>query len=91
MLYVISYDIPDDGRRTRVADTLKDFGRRVQYSVFEALLDEALRAQLEHRLGGILALDEDSVRLYAICAECEPKLRIMGLGTRTVEQNVYVV
>ena len=33
---VVSYDVPDDRRRTRLADRLLDFGVRVQYSVFEA-------------------------------------------------------
>src|SRR5690606_13386374 len=33
-LYVISYDIADDARRTDVADALLSYGRRIQYSVF---------------------------------------------------------
>lgn len=36
MLIVVSYDIPNDRRRTRLAHTLKDFGERVQYSVSTA-------------------------------------------------------
>ena len=35
MLYLVSYDISDDGRRRQAMEALKDFGRRVQYSVFE--------------------------------------------------------
>ena len=35
MLYLISYDVTDDARRRHVMEALKDFGRRVQYSVFE--------------------------------------------------------
>ena len=34
MLTVVSYDVRDDRRRTRLAHALKDFGERVQYSVF---------------------------------------------------------
>lgn len=37
-LYVISYDIVDDRKRTKTVDTLKDYGRRVQKSVFECCL-----------------------------------------------------
>ena len=33
-LYVISYDIPDDKRRKKIADLLEGYGQRVQYSVF---------------------------------------------------------
>lgn len=41
MLYTISYDIPDDKRRLKIAKILLDYGPRVQYSVFEAQLDTA--------------------------------------------------
>jgi CRISPR-associated protein Cas2 len=40
MLILVSYDVPDDRRRTRLAHALKDFGERVPYSVFEYRLDE---------------------------------------------------
>ena len=35
MHYTVAYDITDDKRRNKVAKILKDFGKRVQYSVFE--------------------------------------------------------
>src|ERR1700745_1054007 len=50
MLYVVSYDIPDDRRRTRVHSALTGFGTWVQYSVFECFLDRKQRVLLEARL-----------------------------------------
>jgi CRISPR-associated protein Cas2 len=91
MLYLISYDIPDDTRRVRIADTLKDFGHRVQYSVFEALLDGELLDQLRQRVQKIIDEEEDSVRIYRLCGDCEKVLEILGRGTRTVEEKIYVV
>jgi CRISPR-associated protein Cas2 len=91
MLYLISYDIPDDARRVRIADTLKDFGHRVQYSVFEALLDGELLGQLRQRVQRIIDEEEDSVRIYRLCGDCEKVLEILGRGTRTVEEKIYVV
>ena len=91
MLYIIAYDIADDGRRTHIADTLKDFGRRVQYSVFEAQLDTALLAALRQRVERIVDLEDDSVRIYALCGECEEKVTIIGQGRRTTEEKLYVV
>ena len=44
-LIVVSYDIPDDRRRLRLANTLKDFGIRVQYSVFECRLEPDTRTR----------------------------------------------
>jgi CRISPR-associated protein Cas2 len=32
---VVCYDVVDDRRRNRIFKLLKDYGRRVQYSVFE--------------------------------------------------------
>jgi len=40
MLIVVSYDIPDDRRRLQLSKALKDFGKRVQWSVFECHLDD---------------------------------------------------
>ena len=47
MFHVISYDIPDDQRRSRLAKVLKGFGTRVQYSVFEAHLTNAQFQQMK--------------------------------------------
>ncbi|MBC9725223.1 CRISPR-associated endonuclease Cas2 [Streptomyces sp. TRM68367] len=33
--YLITYDIPDDDRRSDISDLLAAHGARVQYSVFE--------------------------------------------------------
>ena len=38
-----------DRRRTRLAHVLKDFGERVQYSIFECKLEEAPLARLQAR------------------------------------------
>lgn len=34
-MYVISYDITSDRLRNKIAKELENYGRRVQYSVFE--------------------------------------------------------
>ena len=40
MYFVVSYDISDDKRRTKIHNTLKSYGQRVQYSVFECDLTD---------------------------------------------------
>ena len=54
MLILVSYDVPDDRRRTRLAHALKDFGERVQYSVFECRLDERAQQTLRERLARLI-------------------------------------
>ncbi len=91
MLYLVSYDIPDDRRRTRLAKALKDFGDRVQYSVFECLLDKNLFDRLTGRMENIIKDDEDSVRIYTLCAGCEQNIIIMGTGDISKTENVYIL
>jgi CRISPR/Cas system-associated endoribonuclease Cas2 len=40
-VYVLSYDIADDGRRNRLSRFLESRGQRVQWSVFEVIATEA--------------------------------------------------
>jgi len=45
MYVVISYDIPEDKRRTKIHKTLKSYGQWMQYSVFECDLTETQYAK----------------------------------------------
>lgn len=47
---IVSYDISDDRRRTRVAKLLLDYGDRVQYSVFCCQVNARERVKLESAL-----------------------------------------
>jgi len=91
MLYLVSYDIPDNKRRTKLAKTLKDFGDRVQYSVFECILDGDLLEKMVARIGGIVVEKDDNVRIYGLCASCEKAIRIMGKGEVTKDEDVYII
>jgi CRISPR-associated protein Cas2 len=90
MFYIVSYDIPDDRKRLRVSNTLLDFGTRVQYSVFECIMDCSRLDDMTAKLGRIIS-DEDSVRIYALCAKCEGVVRVMGRGDITKDEDVYIL
>jgi len=75
---LISYDICDNTRRLRVARILLDYGRRVQYSVFECSLTESALLELLLRLERVIDYGEDSIRCYQLCESCRKKIRIMG-------------
>lgn len=92
MLILASYDIPDDRRRVRIAETLKDFGQRVQYSVFECDLTGEQLGRLRKRLGALLEAEEDSLRLYALCGHCRERVEVLGVGMPPEEDpDLYVV
>ena len=91
MFYLVSYDIPNDKRRTKLAKTIKDFGDRVQYSVFECLLDKSLLDKMTGRIDKIIVEKEDSVRIYCLCANCEREIRVMGKGEVSKIEDVYII
>ena len=85
MLVVVSYDVKTEdaaGKRRlrRVAKHCLDFGQRVQYSVFECLVDPAQWTKLKHNL--VQTIDEryDSLRFYFLGANW--KRRVEHVGTK---------
>jgi CRISPR-associated protein Cas2 len=90
MFYIISYDISDDKRRLQVAEILKDFGTRVQYSVFECILTEDQFLVLLRRLRSHLDLAADSLRCYRLCQACVDEIIVEGRGDVTREEDVYI-
>ena len=87
---MVSYDIIDDRRRNKVAKTLKDFGIRVQYSVFECRLPLNELKNMKKRLAAIIKDSEDSVRIYRLCEPCAGRVEILGQGT-IVEDPPYMI
>lgn len=91
MLIAVAYDVRDDKRRTKLADALQNYGKRVQLSVFECLLDEPQVERVRKAVARIIATEEDTVRIYRLCGVCEPKVEVVGVGTRTEDPEVYIV
>lgn len=91
MLYLVSYDIPDTPRRTKIAKILDDFGDRVQYSVFECLIDRELLDKMMIRLQKAAKEAEDSIRIYAICGNFEKAITIIGQGEVSKDDKYYIL
>lgn len=85
--YVIVYDIPDDGRRNKVAALLASYGERVQLSVFECWLDGTQKLALKEDLMELIDLEEDAVRFYAVAEEVET----LGIGEPLQPRSSYVI
>lgn len=91
MFVLVSYDVAtdDDGgqrRLRRVARACKDFGQRVQYSVFECIVDPAQWAQLKARLISEIDTEKDSLRFYYLGSNW--KHRVEHIGAKgTIDQE----
>ena len=78
MLAVIAYDITDAKRLRQVADCCKDFGVRVQYSVFECRLEAQLLDEFWQRLCAIADAQEDRLVIYPIHGTAQRAIRTFG-------------
>ncbi len=86
---LISYDIPDDKRRAKIAKTLENFGTRVQYSVFECNLTKTQFAEVRKRLVALVVEADDSIRFYALPSDAVKTIAILGHGTVTEDVDFY--
>lgn len=68
--YLVIYDISDGRRLNKVAAILKDYGVRVQKSVFELRLSEAALRSMEQRLRAVIEEEEDGVKIFPLCVSC---------------------
>ena len=73
MKYLITYDISNDKRRTKVSDLLEGYGYRVNLSVYECELTQNRLDRLiaEIEIKKLLDYKYDSLRFYHICKNCE--------------------
>lgn len=90
-LWLVCYDIADPKQRRQAHDLLKNYGERVQWSVFECYLDERALQLLRAELVALLEGLEGSVRWYPLCAWCCHEIQWQGNGTITDEPEFYLV
>jgi len=91
MLVVVCYDVstvePEGQRRLRrVARTCKDYGQRVQFSVFECEIDPARWVKLRHRLIDEIDPGADSLRFYFLGANWRKRVEQIG-ANRSYDPN----
>lgn len=82
MDYVITYDISNTKTRNKIAALLKNFGDRVQFSVFELpQISKERFNQCYQQLKQIAAKnfgDDDSIRIYPICGNCVKTIKVIS-------------
>jgi CRISPR-associated protein Cas2 len=90
MNVVITYDIPEDKRRTKIHKILKSYGQWMQFSVFECNLTDTEFARLRSRLNKLIRPEQDSIRFYFLCACCQNKVERIG-GEEVRDDSIFFV
>ena len=91
MLVLVSYDVatavPGGQRRLhRVAKACLNYGQRVQYSVFECIVDPAQWAILRQKLIDEIDPREDSLRFYFLGSNWKRRVEHVG-AKKSVDQD----
>jgi CRISPR-associated protein Cas2 len=83
MFVLVSYDVNTqdaEGRKRlrNIAKICKNWGQRVQFSVFECLVDPAEWAGLRNRLVTTMDQNKDSLRFYFLGANWKRRVEHVG-------------
>lgn len=91
-MYLVSYDITSDKRRKKIANILENYGKRIQYSVFECNLDTKRYKKLYQEIMKETAdMTDGSVRFYYLCENCVPKMRLIGQEQPSIFKSDKVI
>jgi CRISPR-associated protein Cas2 len=88
MMVLVTYDVtttePGGAKRLRrVAKACRDFGQRVQFSVFEIEVDPPQWTMLKARLEAIIDPNCDSLRYYHLGANWKRRVEHVGAKPAT--------
>ncbi len=96
MLVLITYDVNTEtaagkSRLRKVAKQCVNYGRRVQNSVFECLLDSAQCVKLKNSLTEIIDEKVDSLRFYYLGNHYKTKIEHVGVERGIAADDILIL
>ena len=95
MMMLVSYDVAKDEngerRLRKVAKILENYGQRVQYSVFECLVDPGQWVELKKKLMDEINPEFDSLRFYSLGANWQRKVFHYGQKEPLNPQGILIL
>lgn len=96
MMVLITYDVNTETaegrtRLRKVAKQCVNYGRRVQNSVFECVLDSAQMAMLKSLLQDIIDEEKDSLRFYYLGNKYKTKIEHVGVERGISVEEVLIL
>ncbi len=96
MFVLITYDVTTDNnagqrRLRRVAKVCQDYGQRVQYSVFECIVDPAQWTMLKDRLISEIDTGKDSLRFYYLGSNWKHRVEHIGAKAGVDQEGPLIV
>ncbi len=88
---IITYDIENDKNRNKVFELLKDYGRHVQFSVFELEIETVDLNYIVKKIKEIINRKKDSVKIYFLSEMKKNYCKELGADkTEKVEDLIFI-
>ena len=96
MMVLVSYDVSTMDRTgarrlRRVAKICQNHGQRVQYSVFECLVDPAQWTMMRQQLVEVIDVAQDSLRFYFLGANWQKRVEHVGAKEALDQEGQLIV
>ena len=89
MLYLITYDIPDDRLREKVAQTILDHGgKRIQYSALTLQTTPTELTELINKLKKTIGKEEANILIIPLCSKDAEKTITINYKKNTEADTV---
>lgn len=92
-MLIVSYDFEDNKKRSRFSKFLEQYGRRIQYSVFQlreserVLQNVLVEIELKYKKHFTGA---DSIVVFRVCEGCSKKVRRYGYARHEGEDVIVI-
>jgi CRISPR-associated protein Cas2 len=91
MNMIVAYDIADPKRLAKIAKIMKDYGTRVQKSIFEATVKGHIIDEMRRRVEETIIPEEDGVKYFPLCAKCSDTVEVIGQGVFIDPDEEYYI
>lgn len=96
MMILVTYDVNTEtnagqARLRKVAKVCKNYGQRVQNSVFECLLDASQYVEFKAQLEKIINIDKDSLRFYKLGNNYKQKVEHVGIHPDVTQDDILII
>ena len=88
---IVAYDITSNQRIVKVAKIIKDYGVRVQKSIFEVSVNPVLFEEMTARIEMTIEPGTDGVKYFPLCEKCAGTVEIIGQGQYTDPDEEYYI
>lgn len=91
MNFIVTYDVRDDRRRSRVSARLALVGVRIQRSVFHCILEPSDVEAFISDCEALIDLETDVLQVFCQCEGCRRSQVSLGQVNLALEQAFWVV